>query len=92
MTSNNLPKLVRNDQLQQYTTVYTLESEVNSINRGTDWNKIDFPMWYNLERSYPFPATYFDIKNYLNHLFAPIRVPFLEKVTTASIIWIISNW
>lgn len=91
MPSNNLPKLERTDQRQQYSTVYVLESEVHSTG-GYDWHEIDFPMWYNLERSYPEPATYFDVKNYLDKLFAPIRVPFPKKVTSAPIIWIISNW
>ena len=35
---------------------------------------------------------YFDLKIYLNQLFAPIRVPFSEKKTTAPIVWMISNW
>ena len=91
MPSNNLPKLERTDQRQQYSTVYVLESEVHSSG-GHDWHEIDFPMWYNLERSYPEPATYFDIKAYLDKLFAPVRVPFSKKTTSAPIVWIISNW
>ena len=91
MPSNNLPKLERTDERQQYSTVYVLESEVHSTG-GYDWHEIDFPMWYNLERSYPEPATYFDVKSYLNKLFAPVRVPFDKKQTSAPIIWIISNW
>ncbi|CAF4813802.1 unnamed protein product, partial [Rotaria sp. Silwood1] len=90
MPSHNLPKLERSDQRQQYSTVYVLESEVHSSG-GHDWHEIDFPMWYNLERSYPEPATYFDIKTYLDKLFAPVRVPFSKKTTSAPIIWIISN-
>ncbi|CAF1140005.1 unnamed protein product [Adineta steineri] len=90
MPSYNLPKLERNDKRQQYSTVYVLESEVHSSG-GRDWHEIDFPMWYNLERSYPEPATYFDIKSYLDKLFAPVRVPFSKKTTSAPIIWIISN-
>jgi hypothetical protein len=91
MPSNNLPKLIRNHQQQQFSTVYILESEIHSSN-GQYWHKIDFPMWYNLGRSYPEPATYFDLKIYLNQLFAPIRVPFSEKKSTAPIIWMTSNW
>jgi hypothetical protein len=91
MPSHNLPNLERNDKRQQYSTVYVLESEVHSSG-GRDWHEIDFPMWYNLERSYPEPATYFDLKSYLDKLFAPIRVPFSKKATSAPIIWIISNW
>ncbi|CAF2134053.1 unnamed protein product [Rotaria magnacalcarata] len=90
MPSNNLPKLERSDQRQQYSTVYVLESEVHSSG-GHDWHEIDFPMWYNLERSYPEPATYFDLKSYLDKLFAPIRVAFSKKIKSASIVWIISN-
>ncbi|CAF2605706.1 unnamed protein product [Rotaria sp. Silwood2] len=90
MPSNNLPKLERSDKRQQYSTVYVLESEVHSSG-GHDWHEIDFPMWYNLERSYPEPATYFEIKIYLDKLFAPVRVPFSKKTTSAPIIWIISN-
>jgi len=87
----NLPKLIRNNQKQQFSTVYTLESEVTSL-EGQDWYEIDFPMWYNLERSYPEPVTYFDLSIYLNQLFAPILVPFSKKITNTSIIWISSNW
>ena len=91
MPSSNLPRLERTDQRQQYSTVYVLESEVHSTG-GHDWHEIDFPMWYNLARSYPEPATYFDIKVYLDKLFAPVRVPFSKKNEKASVIWIISNW
>jgi hypothetical protein len=91
MPSNNLPKLIRNDHQQQFSTTYILESEIYSSN-GQYWHKIDFPMWYNLERSYPEPATYFDLRIYLNQLFAPLHVPFSNKIKTAPIVWIISNW
>ncbi|CAF3733114.1 unnamed protein product [Rotaria socialis] len=87
---NNLPELTRNDEQQQFSTVYILESEVHSLN-SDHWHRFDFPMWYNLERSYPEPATYFDVKLYLDQLFAPIRVPFSRKTTTAPIAWLISN-
>jgi len=90
MPSHDLPNLERNDQRQQYSTVYVLESEVHSSG-GRDWREIDFPMWYNLERSYPEPATYFDINKYLTYLFAPIRIPFEKKTTSAPIAWVISN-
>ncbi|CAF1083940.1 unnamed protein product [Adineta ricciae] len=90
MPSNSLPKLERSDKRQQYSTVYVLESEVHSSG-GRDWHEIDFPMWYNLARSYPEPATYFDVKLYLDKLFAPVRVPFAAKSTSAPIVWIISN-
>jgi hypothetical protein len=87
MPSNNLPRLNQ----KQFSTVYVLESEVHSSN-GEHWHKIDFPIWYNLERSYPEPITYFDLQLYLKQLFAPIRIPFTEKTKTASIVWISSNW
>jgi hypothetical protein len=91
MPVNNLPKLIRNNEKQQFSTVYVLESEINSLN-GRYWHEIDFPMWYNLERSYPEPITYFDLSTYLNQLFSPIIIPFSKKKTTASIVWISSNW
>ena len=91
MPSNNLPRLERSNDRQQYSTVYVLESEVHSSN-GHDWHEIDFPMWYNLARSYPEPATYFDIKIYLDKLFAPVHKSFSQKTQSAPIVWIISNW
>ncbi|CAF2062113.1 unnamed protein product [Rotaria magnacalcarata] len=87
---NDLPELIRNDEQQQFSTVYILESEVHSLNSNY-WDRFDFPVWYNLERSYPEPATYFDVKLYLDQLFAPTRVPFSRKTTTAPIAWLISN-
>lgn len=91
LISKTLPRLIQDDNQQQYSMVYTLESEVNSM-FGNNWHKIDFQMWYNLERSYPEPATYFDIRVYLDYLFTPIKVPFSEKRNKAPIVWIISNW
>ena len=87
MPSQKLPQLNH----QQFSTVYILESEVHSLN-GEHWHNIDFPIWYNLEHSYPEPATYFDIQIYLKELFAPVKIPFPKKTTTASIVWISSNW
>lgn len=86
-----LPTLIRNNERQQFSTVYVLESEVNTYH-GNFWHNIDFPMWYNLERSYPEPITYFDLSIYLNELFTPIQVPFSEKIKTVSIVWISTNW
>ena len=91
MPLDSLPTLRRDDRQQQYSTVYILESEAHAIHNA-NWRHIDFPIWYNLERSYPVPATYFDLKIYLNHLFAPVRVPFAKKRLTAPIVWMISNW
>lgn len=86
-----LPSLIRNNEKQQFSTVYILESEVHSRVHRT-WTDIDFPMWYNLARSYPEPATYFDVKIYLDALFTHVKVPFSKKKTSASIVWIASNW
>lgn len=85
--SRRLPRL----KYGQFSMVYILESEVHSTN-GNRWHEIDFAMWYNLERSYPEPATYFDLQIYLEHLFKPVQIPFEHKQTTASIVWISSNW
>ena len=87
LPGNKIPRL----NPQQFSTVYILESEVHSSN-GEHWHEIDFPIWYNLERSYPEPITYFDLQIYLKQLFTPIRIPFAEKIQTASIVWISSNW
>ena len=85
--SQNLPRLTA----KQFSMVYILESEVHSRN-GEYWDQFDFPMWYNLERSYPEPITYFDVKLYLKDLFAPIQVPFANKSQSAPVVWISSNW
>ena len=77
----------------QFSMVYTLESEAHALVAiSSAWKKIDFAMWYNFERSYPEPATYFDVLTYLKYLFAAIEVPFDEKVSAASTVWISSNW
>ena len=91
MPQKNLPNSIRNDSRQQFSTVFILESEVYSFG-GENWHKIDFPMWYNLEHSYPEPTTYFNLKRYLDQLFALIKIPFLQKTTTAPVVWMISNW
>lgn len=91
MSDRYLAEVIRNEQKQQFSMVYVLESEANSIN-GQSWKHIDFPMWYNLERSYPAPATYFDVKMYLEELFAPVRFSFDQKNKSVSVVWMISNW
>ena len=87
MPLGRLPKL----KFGQFSMVYILESEVHS-SFGNRWHEIDFPVWYNLQRSYPEPATYFDLHVYLERLFKPIQIPFKRKQSTAPIVWISSNW
>lgn len=80
-------------QSEQYSMVFTLESEAYSTSSiDSSWKDIDFAMWYNLDRSFPEPATYFDVSTYLKTLFSPIEIPFETKMTTSSIVWISSNW
>jgi len=91
MPFNNLPEIIRNDKQQQFSIVYVLESEIYS-QQSSNWDKTDFQMWYNLERSYPEPITYFNLSNYLEQLFSPVQISFSKKTTNAPIIWISSNW
>lgn len=91
MPWGRLPKLIRDDKKQQYSSVYVLESEVNSY-RGERWHEMDFPLWYNLEKSFPEPITYFDPIRYIKELFTPIIVPFSNKTDSAPIAWISTNW
>ena len=51
----------------------------------------DFFMWYNLDKSFPAPATYFDINTFLPDLISPPVVTFEQKITDASVVWICSN-
>ena len=85
------PPLERGNRQQQYSAVFTLESEAYSRSNPS-WKTIDFPMWYNFVHSYPEPAAYFDNRIYLNQLFAPVRVPFASKTQQTSTVWITSNW
>ena len=48
-------------------------------------------MWYNLDKSFPAPATYFDIHTFLPDLISPPVVNFEQKSTDASVAWICSN-
>lgn len=48
-------------------------------------------MWYNLNLSFPEPATYFDVKTYLVDLLSPPKVEFENKLANASTVWVISN-
>jgi len=73
-----------------YTMVFTMESEVHSFG-GDTWSNADFRMWYNLDASFPEPATYFDTRVHLNDLMSAPIVDFDNKEQEASIVWIVSN-
>ena len=79
-----------NNDRQQYTMAYVMESEVHS-STGDGWARYDFKMTYNLDDSYPEPATYFDVNPYLIDLLKPPSVSFENKEKNADIVWIISN-
>ncbi|CAF1047134.1 unnamed protein product [Adineta ricciae] len=51
----------------------------------------NFIMTYNLNDSYPEPATYFDMNIHLVDLLSPASVPFEDKDKDAYAVWIISN-
>ena len=82
----DLTKTIEN----HYTMVFTMESEVHSFG-GDTWSNADFRMWYNLDKSFPEPATYFDVGIHLSDLMAPQRVAYDDKESEASIVWIVSN-
>lgn len=67
-----------------------MESEVHS-STGVGWAKYNFKMSYNLDDSYPEPATYFDVNTHIIDLLRPPIVPFEEKEKDADVVWIISN-
>jgi hypothetical protein len=79
-----------NDDQQQYSMAFVMESEVHS-STGDGWARFNFKMTYNLNDSYPEPATYFDMNTYLVDLLKPPVIPFENKEKTADIVWIISN-
>lgn len=79
-----------NEDQQQYTMAFIMESEVHS-STGDGWKKYHFKMSYNLDDSYPEPATYFDTNIHIIDLLKPPVVPFEEKEKEADIVWIISN-
>ncbi|UJR14605.1 hypothetical protein I4U23_001600 [Adineta vaga] len=83
-------RLQINNERQQYTMAYVMESEVHSSTGGA-WAKYNFIMTYNLNDSYPEPATYFDMNIHLIDLLTPPSVPFEEKEKQAYAVWIISN-
>jgi hypothetical protein len=75
---------------RHYYMVYAMESEPHS-GGGETWHNADFIMWYNLDLSFPEPATYFDVKSYLPDLLAGPRVEFEQKETSADLVWVLSN-
>lgn len=79
-----------NNNQQQYTMAYIMESELHSSTGGA-WARFDFKMTYNLDDSYPEPATYFDMHIHLIDLLTPSTVPFEDKDKQAYAVWIISN-
>ncbi|CAF1317818.1 unnamed protein product [Rotaria sp. Silwood1] len=85
----NLPLQLNNEQ-QQYSMGFIMESEVHSTT-GNSWAKYNFIMTYNLDDSYPEPATYFDVNLHIIDLLKPSSISFEEKEKQADIVWIISN-
>jgi len=83
-------RLQLNENKQQYSMAYVMESEVHS-STGSGWSRFNFKMTYNLNDSYPEPATYFDINPFIVDLLRPPRVEFDKKEKQADIVWIISN-
>ena len=75
---------------RHYYMVYAMESEPHS-GGGETWSNADFRMWYNLDKSFPEPATYFDVRAFLPDLLAPPRVDFDAKETSGQLAWILSN-
>ena len=69
---------------------FIMESEVHS-STGDAWARYNFKMSYNLDDSYPEPATYFDMNVHLIDLLRAPSVAFEQKEKQADIVWIISN-
>jgi hypothetical protein len=61
----------------KYTAVFEMESEWHS--NGDSWHHADFRMWYNLNESFPEPATYFDARTFLVDLLTPPLVEHAQK-------------
>jgi len=78
------------DSKRHYSMVYAMESEPHSYG-GETWNNADFRMWYNLDLSFPEPATYFENKMHLADLLSPPKVDFDNKEKSAHIAWVVSN-
>jgi hypothetical protein len=79
-----------NNDRQQYTMAFVMESEIHSSTGGA-WARFNFKMTYNLDDSYPEPATYFDMNIHLIDLLTPPTVSFENKEKEAYVVWIISN-
>ena len=79
-----------NSERQQYSMAFIMESEVHSSTGGA-WTKFNFKMSYNLDDSYPEPATYFDTNIHIIDLLKPPEISFEDKEKNADIVWIISN-
>ena len=75
---------------EKYVMVFAMESEPHSIG-GEPWIDADFKMWYNLDLSFPAPATYFDMHTFLPDLLSPPKVNFKDKEQNSSLVWILSN-
>ena len=79
-----------NNNKQQYSMAFIMESEVHS-STGDAWARYNFKMTYNLDDSYPEPATYFDMNIHLIDLLKPPLISFENKEKQADVVWIISN-
>ena len=79
-----------NNDKQQYSMAFVMESEVHS-STGDAWARYNFKMTYNLDDSYPEPATYFDMNIHLIDLLKPPLISFENKDKQADVVWIISN-
>ncbi|RNA02006.1 glycosyltransferase family 10 [Brachionus plicatilis] len=83
-------KYAKGSKKRQSFMVYTMESEVHSFG-GESWSNADFRMWYNLDLSFPEPATYFNVKTHLIDLLSSPKVEFEQKETQSPIVWVVSN-
>lgn len=90
LPENHISKLTVDLKHRQYSMVYGMESEVHSYG-GRTWVNADFRMYYNLDKSFPQPATYFDVRVHLADLLSPPRVEFKDKEQEAPIVWVVSN-
>ena len=59
----------------KYVMVFAMESEPHSMG-GYTWLNADFRMWYNLDLSFPAPATYFDVRSFLPDLLSTQKITF----------------
>ena len=84
----NINSFNKNNKSHYY-MVFAMESEPHSSG-GETWINADFKMWYNLDLSFPEPATYFDLKLYLPDLLTKPKVEFEEKEKNP-LVWVLSN-